>query len=104
MQNMPPHPLYTGSSNWRFSRSINTKVLSFFFFFNQRSVLKVPLLLQTYSQKFERWGDLAWLILFNLHYASICQVLKKDTAQEIWELPNVTQVGSPHTWLPLIQL
>ena len=67
-------------------------------------MLKVPLLLQTYSQKFERWGDLAWLILFNLHYASICQVLKKDTAQEIWELPNVTQVGSPHTWLPLIQL
>lgn len=65
-------------------------------------MLKVPLLLQIYAQKFERWGDLAWLILFNLHYAWICQVLKKDTAQEIWELPNVSQVGSTHTWLPLI--
>lgn len=65
-------------------------------------MLKVPLLLQTYAQKFERWGYLAWLILFNLHYAWICQVLKKDTAQEIWEPPNVSQVGSPYTWLPLI--
>lgn len=66
-------------------------------------MLKVPLLFQTCAQKYERWDDLAWLILLNLPSAWLCQVHKKDAAPEILELPNGSQVGSSNTGLPLIR-